>query len=320
MLALFALSALACENWDPLTQLAPLDVPGLVESSGLAPSRRTENLLWTHNDSGTPELFRVGLDGTSTVHAVPAADNADWEDIASAPCGLRDACLYIGDIGSERGDPTELQVYVVAEPRNGDARLLQRWELRWPGEPRDAETLLVHPCTQEAWIVTRGTPTEVFAIASDRGTASTDLLPITSLDLGDVTGGSFSPDGTGVVLRTEEALYHWTVDPSAPTAHWSEPPTLLTEALVDGEAVAWEPDGDLLVTSEGSPTPFGRLACADDIEPLECADTGCGCATGPSPTGFLWWFAAAGWGVARRPSGRSRATPPSSPEPPRSST
>lgn len=309
MLILLPSIAAACESWSDLTALAPITSPGLEESSGVAPSRRTPGLLWTHDDSGTPELFRFGIDGTVTVHGVPAADNRDWEDIASAPCGSRDACLYIGDIGGERGSPDELQVYVVVEPSgDGDARLREQWDLRWPSGARDAETLLVHPCTQAAWIVTRGDLTEVFAIDDDRGPTATDLRPVTSLSIGTITGGDFAPDGSALVLRTQDAIWRWTVDPDDVEGVFSTTPVLVVDGLAPGEALTWEADGDLIVTSEGAPTPVGRLACEQPVEPAECSTGGCGCSLTPQgQASWAWWVVAAVVG-ARRVSRRSRAS------------
>ncbi len=277
----------ACEQWGSPTTLAPLEAPGLTESSGIAPSRRTPGLLWTHDDSGNAELFRFGLDGTVSIHTVPGADNADWEDIASAPCGNRDACLYIGDIGAERGDPGTIRVFVVREPRGEEtARLLERWELHWPEEPRDAETLLVHPCTQEAWIVTRGTPTEVFAIDPDRGPTPTLLERVAVLGVGPITGGDVAPDGSAVVLRSLEEAWRWPVG-SDGRVDWAAAPERVARGLEPGEAITWEPDGDLILTSEGSPMPVGRIPCVVPSDTPVCVAERCGChSAGPT---LPWW-------------------------------
>jgi hypothetical protein len=305
MLWLAFVPVLACERWAPLTALAPITAPGLEESSGVAPSLRTPGLLWTHDDAGAPELYRFGIDGTVTTHPVPAADNRDWEDIASASCGGR-TCLYIGDIGAERGTPEELQVYVVVEPADEDdpASLRELWELRWPSTPRDAETLLVHPCTLDAFLVTRGEVSEVFAVASDRGPRATDLRPVAALSVPDITGGDFSPDGTALVLRTREAVYRWTVDPDDPEAVFSTEPVLVVDGLTPGEALTWEPDGDLILTSEGAPTAVGRLACDQPADAPVCTPTGCGCRTAPWSLGGGWAVvvaaAAARWAARRR--------------------
>lgn len=276
--------ALACDSFGPLTQLASIEHPKLTESSGIAPSRRVPGALWTHDDSGDASLFRFSLDGTVTEHPVADADNKDWEDIASAACPGAGDCLYVGDIGADRGDPRAITVYVVKEPRaDGPARLIQRWELAWPGAVRDAETLLVHPCTLDAWIVTKGEPTEVFAIPADRGREVVDLVPVATLSIDErVTGGDFSPDGRSVVIRSDDRAWRLPFDPDAPDANWSALPTLVVEDLSPGEGLGWDLDGDLLFTAEGFPTAVSRMACAT-AAPEVCEPSGCGCtSSGPS--------------------------------------
>lgn len=275
--------ALACEAFAPMTDLASIEHPKLTESSGLAPSRRTPGALWTHDDSGDASLFRFSLDGTVTEHDVPDADNKDWEDIASAPCPGSGDCLYIGDIGSDRGDPRTITVYVVKEPRaDGDAKLVQRWELRWPGAVRDAETLLVHPCTLDAWILTKGEPTEVFRIPKERGRDPVDLVPVTTIAVDQrLTGGDIAPDGSAVVFRSDDDAWILPMDADDPDAHWNDTPDRIVEGLVPGEGLGWDLDGDLLFTAEGFPTAVSRMACAAGT-PEVCKGPGCGCQTPPA--------------------------------------
>lgn len=286
-------AALACEAWGPVTELRDLDHPDLAESSGLAASRVSPGALWTHDDSGAAELFRFSLDGTVTKHAFPSAGNRDWEDLASAPCPNGGDCLYVGDIGAERSEPG-LTVYVGREPRgDGPIRLIERWELVWPGAPRDAETLLVNPCTLDAWIVTRDATTEVYRIPADRGPKPRELEPVATLFVDEeITSGDFRPDGGALVLRSDTTVYQYEVDPAAPDAHWDTTPTALFALTRTGEAIAWELDGDLLVTDEGRPTPVGRIACEDPGEPAFCETPArCGCAATPRWSPALAWLA-----------------------------
>lgn len=283
------LSAWPCERWEPLSQLASIQHPKLTESSGLAPGRRTPGTLWTHDDSGDPSLFRFSLDGVVTEHTVVGADNRDWEDIASADCPGSGSCLYVGDIGANRTTADEITVYVAREPAgDGPATLVERWELSWPGVVRDAETLLVHPCTLDAWIVTKGEPSEVFRIPAKRGRERLDLEPVATLDLdGDVlTGGDISPDGLWVVLRSDTAAWRLPLDIEDPDAHWSDPPTLVVEGLEAGEGLGWDLDGDLLFSSEGFPTAVNRMACIDPA-PAVCKAPNCGCQSTPGAFGAL---------------------------------
>ena len=59
--------------------------PANGEASGLAASRRTDGLIWTHNDSGgEPVLFALGTDGALRGKVrLEGVTNEDWEDLAS---------------------------------------------------------------------------------------------------------------------------------------------------------------------------------------------------------------------------------------------
>ena len=64
--------------------VATLAEDELTESSGLAFSRRKQNRLWTHNDSGgKPRLYAFDTDGRKTGQVDLAAGMVDWEDIAA---------------------------------------------------------------------------------------------------------------------------------------------------------------------------------------------------------------------------------------------
>src|SRR5512134_250324 len=84
----------ACRMNGPLMRVA-----NLPEASGVAASRRTPGVLWSHNDSGEPGLVAVATDGTTRGRVyVAGASAGDWEDIEVGPCP-QGSCVYIGDIG-----------------------------------------------------------------------------------------------------------------------------------------------------------------------------------------------------------------------------
>ena len=89
----------------------------ILETSGLALSRRTPGVLWTHNDSGN-EPFLYALDSTGTIMGhvrVSGAALIDWEDMAAGPCNAG-TCLFIADIGDNPGRRDSISIYVVPEP------------------------------------------------------------------------------------------------------------------------------------------------------------------------------------------------------------
>lgn len=123
--------------------------PRIVESSGLARSRYTKGVLWTHNDSGGgPYLYKIARNGATLarfqVAGVPAYD---WEAIASTKRRGR-SFLFIGDIGDNAAQRRSIFVYRVPEPRPGTAKRVlhaKTFEFRYPDGAHDAETLMVRP-------------------------------------------------------------------------------------------------------------------------------------------------------------------------------
>ena len=89
------------------------------EASGIAASRRVDNVWWVHNDSGdTARVFAIGTTGqTLGEYSLTGASAIDWEDIAAAPgptAGV--SYLYVGDIGGNVTPRSSVQVYRVPEP------------------------------------------------------------------------------------------------------------------------------------------------------------------------------------------------------------
>lgn len=123
------------------------------ESSGVALSARNEGLFWTHNDSGgEPVLYAVRPeDGLVAELRLTGAEAEDWEDISAGPC-IRDAseaCLYVGDIGTNIRPRSVVGLLVVAEPALDDDGGLPEeaaWDriaLAYDGGARNAEALAV---------------------------------------------------------------------------------------------------------------------------------------------------------------------------------
>jgi len=79
----------------------------LNESSGLA---FFGDGLWTHNDEGVDEIYRIDQATGEVLQTVLVANsnNKDWEDFAEDS-----EYLYIGDFGNNGGDRTNLRFYRV---------------------------------------------------------------------------------------------------------------------------------------------------------------------------------------------------------------
>lgn len=139
-------------TYGPVRREATLTDQRIHESSGLAVSRRTPGVFWTHNDSGDPpRLFAIDRQGrTLATVTVGGAENVDWEDLASYELHGQ-AYLLIADVGDNKTQRDRCQLYIVPEPAVDPARVGQDLsvevqttiEFRYPDGPRNCEAVAV---------------------------------------------------------------------------------------------------------------------------------------------------------------------------------
>lgn len=228
------------------------------ELSGLALSGST---LWTHNDSGgPPRLLALGLDGRVLDEVdVAGADNFDWEDVAAF-----DDHLYVGDIGDNAAQRSEIVVYRVPARSRAGAVTAERIPLRYSDRAQDAEALLVDPTNGALVVVTKRLDGTARVYAAEGGV----LRGAGVVKLGNalqVTAGSVSGDGRTVVLRTYDRLLVWTRrrGESLPELFRRRPCTGRADLLREGqgESVALTRDGRAVYTvPEGLRPPLRRWA------------------------------------------------------------
>lgn len=251
---------------------APIPLPYDVrETSGLAVSGRSPQVLWTHNDRGNdPVIYAVGTDGTLRARVtVTNARPIDWEDIEAAPCASG-TCLYIADIGDNDGDRESITIHELPEPELTDrasasARALHA---RYPDGPHNAESFFVLP-GGDMYIVTKGDdgPVSLYRYpASQRGGSDVVLELVRQAiaqpreRLERVTGAAASPDGRHIALRTYGALFIHTANAllrgDGPTPARTD---LRSLGESQGEGVAITADGNVWLSSE---------AGSDDARPL----------------------------------------------------
>ncbi|HEU4881407.1 MAG TPA: hypothetical protein VFT45_04150 [Longimicrobium sp.] len=265
-------AAFACR-----TDTAGIVLPATVhESSGLALSAGGD-ALWTHNDSGQPILYLVGMDGTARAQVrVTGATVTDWEDVAAGPCPGGGRCLYIADIGDNQASRPRITLWRVPEPAAGDAhtRPAEALLAEYPDGPHDAEAMFVLP-DGGVHIVTKGETGQVALYRLPRtarpGTAAR-LERIAELSESDVrrrdriTGAAAAPDGHWIVLRTLAALSFYRAGDLA-SGRLGQPLTYDLKPLNEkqGEAVELGPDGSVHLSSEGGkkedPATLSRLTC-----------------------------------------------------------
>jgi hypothetical protein len=142
-----------CQTWSE-QRAGNLDVSVLDEASGMAASKVDPNRLYHTNDTwprNAPAFFitdtagqNLKMVGLENLTSSPRSD--DIEDLDVGSCGDT-ACLFIGDIGDNRGNRSELRIFLVEEfidiPESIAPRQIIR--VQYPDGPHDAESLAVHP-------------------------------------------------------------------------------------------------------------------------------------------------------------------------------
>jgi hypothetical protein len=267
-------AALMCEEARRIATL-PAD---LDEVSGIAASRSHPGIFWVHNDSeGSPSLYAIDEAGALVAELeLPAAGTqVDWEDIALGPCPAGE-CLYIGDIGDnlhEREDRAILRL-PEPQPRDGTARGVERFPIRYPDGPRDAEALFIMPDTS-LFIVSKGRsgPITVYRYPPPlRAGERVELEVVQRLSEGLVqlpdlvTGASATPDGRTIAIRTYSFLQLYRLDGDTLAPLWpGRGYDLHALAEPQGEGIELLTDGTVWLVSETGPqrrpAPLSRLRC-----------------------------------------------------------
>lgn len=243
-----SLSGATCTPVMKLSRLA-----GVAEASGVAVSRRTPGIIWSHNDSGPPVLFAFDAKGAARGRVVVSgADVADWEDLAAGPCA-QGTCLYIADIGDNNRGRRQLTIYRVPEPRPEDKTTApaEPITLTYPDGPHDAEALFVADA-QQLFIVSKENADTTALYRALLGGNGARLELVAKLPVARITGGAASPDGHWVALRTnEELLLYRMADLTGGKRTEPRRFELVSVGEPQGEGVAIGADGLIHLVGEG---------------------------------------------------------------------
>lgn len=265
----------------PFHEVGRFGAPEITECSGLAVSRKNPGLLWVHNDSGDkPRLFAVREDGSLRgIFELAHAEAVDWEDMASGPCGKTgENCLYVGDIGDNKRERPQIQIYRVKEPsvpaKGPPVRTTlldtERFNCRYPDSPHDAETLFVDPASGIPYLVTKepaGRDAVVYRFpGKPNSRKAATLRKVTTLpSRSSLTGGDMAQDGTWILLRDYFAAYGYLRPPGEDrlAEAFSLPPyRIRLGAEAQGESLGIAPSGaELYTASEGPGASIRKADC-----------------------------------------------------------
>lgn len=180
----------------------PAKLPDIPETSGLAVSRRSPGLLWSHNDSGNAAvLFALDSGGALRGRVRVPVSTRDWEDISAARCPQGD-CLYIADIGDNGRDRRQIRIYRVPEPAPGDAETAppEVFTATYVDGPHNAEALFV--VDADLFIVTKDRAGFLYRATLPPSGSRLIFQRAGQLGIAMVTDAETSRDGTSIVVRT----------------------------------------------------------------------------------------------------------------------
>lgn len=158
ILAYSSLAFSICQKWSKAKQVGTLDGSMLNEASGLAISKLVENRLFHINDSGDgPFIYLTQKDGKGTQKvSINGFLPFDVESLAYGKCG-EDHCLIVGDIGDNKKVRETVSLVVVKDRKQFPDAIdpLHINQYRYPDGAKDAESLAIHPQTQDLYLMAK---------------------------------------------------------------------------------------------------------------------------------------------------------------------
>lgn len=272
----------SCPTFANRTMVGTRPLAANNESSGLMMSRKNDNVLWTHDDSGdSSRVFALTPEGKNLgIHTIDGAQFRDWEDM-----GLLQAdgqwFFVMGDIGGNQGR-AQVQVYLVPEPEidasaaaaNGQLTATVRLNLDYPDGEHNAEGLFVDPIDDSIYVVTKNAPgyTQIFRKSAPHVGGTSTLVEVAAVDFGKAplrtgdtqasrvaTAADISASGDEIVIKTYQSTFLWRRLPgtSVADAMATEPCSVPNSG---GETIAFSASADAyFTTTEPASAPIYRF-------------------------------------------------------------
>ena len=254
----------------------------VTESSGLANSLRREGYFWTHNDSGDgASLYAYDKAGRRTAKVQLKGVSAnDWEDCCTFSSDGK-ARLLIADCGDNARQRTKIHLFLFDEPdplESDTVKEVTRITVRYPDGARDCEAVAVDSERNQIVLLTKSflPQSDVYVVPLPSSTKKEIDIKVTAtriatLILPLVTAADF--DASSGDLWVTNYFQAFCFRATQRRQSFAQQCKQLPEAFDlpkwrQVEAVAVDQDQNVWLTSEGSPTPLGKLV----LEPTGSGD------------------------------------------------
>lgn len=234
---------------------------------------RNPDIVWTVADGRADRVWALDTRG-AVIAEVPVELPGVWdvEDLAVAPCD-EGACLYLADVGDNAYTRDSLVVWQFEEPdvggglqgRTDPVRNVVAWTLRFPGDAHDVEAMFLDG-TGRVRLISKGVdrPVRHFRgpVLDGSNGGEGVLEEIQSLGqeprvlANQVTGAAAIPGTDRVVLRTYRDLLLYRLEGEVLVPVEGGVESLLSLREPQGEAIASDRRGRVVLTSEAG--PLGR--------------------------------------------------------------
>lgn len=263
-----------CATCSDAATTGTIALAAIDEVSGVAASRLHDGVLYVHDDSGeTARFFAIDRAGASRgVFTIEGGAAVDWEDMAAAPCGDgAPGCLILADTGDNGAVRERVSILRVREPAEiGDgveaALAAEAFSFTYPDGPHDVEAVAVHPATGVVTLVSKDVPSIVYELRPPLvdGMVATrigDVVLASSVPL--PTGADVDASGTRLAVRTysDVLLFPIAAGASAADAIRGDGCGAPVAAELQGEAVAFLPEGGFVTIPEGAGAPIHVTPC-----------------------------------------------------------
>lgn len=237
-----------------LQKLAPL--PGSISESSGVEVLPQKNQYITHNDAGNKaQLYQIDATGKLIRTYKLNVPNVDWEDLTRDSNGN----LYIADTGNNNNKRKELAIYKVSTDdlnRAAAIRFTYEDQTEFPPDQKDrnfdCEGIFWH--NGQLYIVTKDRgkkqTAKIYIVPDEPGAYKAKLVGSARLN-GQVTSAAISPDGKMVALLEEEKLHLFNDFKEAAKFYEGQEDRVDLKGTGQTEAVAFEDNNTLIITSEG---------------------------------------------------------------------